>query len=99
MIPDHTKADANPAAPAAAPPPQRSGTYTPAVIEDIQAKAELGRYRIRGFGTLKVRKRRSRMARNPRTGDPVEVPSRAVPIFKPSKDLRVQVSDGTIVPV
>jgi nucleoid DNA-binding protein len=33
------------------------------------------------------------MARNPRTGDPVEVPARAVPIFKPSKDLRVQVSD------
>src|SRR5437762_1948360 len=37
------------------PPPQRSGTYTPAVIEDIQAKAELGRYRIRGFGTLRPR--------------------------------------------
>jgi glutamate synthase domain-containing protein 2 len=38
-----------------APPPQPSGTYTPAVIEDIQAKAELGRYRIRGFGTLRPR--------------------------------------------
>jgi glutamate synthase domain-containing protein 2 len=35
--------------------PQSSGTYTPAVIEDIQAKAELGRYRIRGFGTLRPR--------------------------------------------
>jgi glutamate synthase domain-containing protein 2 len=35
--------------------PQPSGTYTPAVIEDIQAKAELGRYRIRGFGTLRPR--------------------------------------------
>ncbi|HTU91804.1 MAG TPA: FMN-binding glutamate synthase family protein [Gemmataceae bacterium] len=34
---------------------QPSGTYTPAVIEDIQAKAELGRYRIRGFGTLRPR--------------------------------------------
>jgi glutamate synthase domain-containing protein 2 len=34
---------------------QASGTYTPAVIEDIQAKAELGRYRIRGFGTLRPR--------------------------------------------
>jgi glutamate synthase domain-containing protein 2 len=38
-----------------APPPQPSGTYTPAVIEDVQAKAELGRYRIRGFGTLRPR--------------------------------------------
>jgi glutamate synthase domain-containing protein 2 len=35
--------------------PQPSGTYTPAIIEDIQAKAELGRYRIRGFGTLRPR--------------------------------------------
>ena len=36
-------------------PPQSSGTYTPAVIEDIQVKAELGRYRIRGFGILRPR--------------------------------------------
>src|SRR6267142_1543847 len=35
--------------------PQASGTYTPGVIEDIQVKAELGRYRIRGFGTLRPR--------------------------------------------
>ncbi len=49
---------------------------------------------IRGFGTFKVRRRKSRMARNPRTGDPVEVPARVVPIFKPSKDLRQQVSGG-----
>src|SRR5438270_8136168 len=34
---------------------QPSGTYSPAVIEDIQVKAELGRYRIRGFGTLRPR--------------------------------------------
>src|SRR5262249_18117863 len=34
---------------------QASGTYTPAIIEDIQVKAELGRYRIRGFGTLRPR--------------------------------------------
>jgi len=27
--------------------------YAPEVIEDIQAKAELGRYRVRGFGTLR----------------------------------------------
>src|SRR6266851_5678784 len=32
-----------------------SGIFQPAVIEDIQTKAELGRYRIRGFGTLRPR--------------------------------------------
>lgn len=46
---------------------------------------------IRGFGTFKVRRRKARMARNPRTGDPVRVPARAVPVFKPSRLLRSQV--------
>ena len=32
-----------------------SATFTPAVIEDIQIKAELARYRIRGFGSLRPR--------------------------------------------
>ncbi len=32
-----------------------SHTYTPEVMEDIQTKAELGRYRIRGFGILRER--------------------------------------------
>ena len=35
---------------------QRSGTYTPDVMEDIHTKAALGRYRIRGFGTLRERR-------------------------------------------
>ncbi|MBI2194915.1 MAG: FMN-binding glutamate synthase family protein [Planctomycetes bacterium] len=35
---------------------QTSGIFTPEVIEDIQVKAELGRYRIRGFGTLRERR-------------------------------------------
>ncbi|WP_420634774.1 HU family DNA-binding protein [Candidatus Palauibacter sp.] len=47
---------------------------------------------IRGFGTFKVRKRRTRMARNPRTGDPVRVPERSVPVFKPSRLLREDVA-------
>lgn len=55
------------------------------------ALAEHQNIEIRGFGTFKVRKRKSRVARNPRTGARVEVPARAVPVFKPSKDLRGQV--------
>ncbi|MDE2654390.1 MAG: integration host factor subunit beta [Acidobacteria bacterium] len=49
---------------------------------------------IRGFGTFKVRDRRARMARNPRTGEPVMVPARSTPVFKPSKFLRAQVAEG-----
>ncbi|MDE0806252.1 MAG: integration host factor subunit beta [Longimicrobiales bacterium] len=43
---------------------------------------------IRGFGTLAVKKRKSRVARNPKTGKVVQVPAREVPVFKPSKQLR-----------
>ncbi len=37
-------------------PMQFSSIYNPDIIEDIQVKADLGRYRIRGFGTLRERK-------------------------------------------
>jgi nucleoid DNA-binding protein len=57
------------------------------------AMAEHQNIEIRGFGTFKVRERKSRLARNPRTGDPVEVPPRAVPVFKPSKELRAMVEE------
>ena len=57
------------------------------------AMAEHHNIEIRGFGTFKVRERKSRLARNPRTGDPVEVPPRAVPVFKPSKELRAIVEE------
>ena len=35
---------------------QRSGTFPPAVIDDIQTKAAAGLYRIRGWGTLRERR-------------------------------------------
>jgi len=48
---------------------------------------------VRGFGTFKIRRRKTRMARNPRTGEPVEVAARPVPVFKPSKELRSLVAE------
>lgn len=43
---------------------------------------------IRGFGSFKVKKRKGRMARNPRTGEQVKVDEHFVPIFKVSKELK-----------
>lgn len=54
---------------------------------------------IRGFGTFKVRRRRPRLARNPRTGEPVRVPSRAVPVFKPSRLFKEEVAEAADRPV
>lgn len=48
---------------------------------------------IRGFGTFKVRERRARRARNPRSGTEVQVPAKLVPVFKPSKELKALVLD------
>jgi integration host factor beta subunit len=47
---------------------------------------------IRGFGTFKVKQRKPRIARNPRTGDQVPVPERKVPVFKVSKELKDKVA-------
>jgi integration host factor subunit beta len=43
---------------------------------------------IRGFGSFRTRQRNSRIGRNPKTGEKVDVPAKKVPFFKPSKELR-----------
>ncbi len=43
---------------------------------------------IRGFGTFRVKKRKPRLARNPRTGESVPLDEHYVPIFKVSRELR-----------
>ena len=43
---------------------------------------------LRGFGSFRIRHRRSRQGRNPKTGDRVEVPAKKIPYFKPGKELK-----------
>ncbi|MGQ9896866.1 MAG: integration host factor subunit beta [Acidobacteriota bacterium] len=43
---------------------------------------------LRGFGSFRIRQRNSRRGRNPKTGDTVDIPAKAVPYFKPGKELR-----------
>ena len=43
---------------------------------------------IRGFGSFRTRQRNSRVGRNPKTGDRVDVPAKKIPFFKPSKELK-----------
>src|SRR5216117_2021201 len=65
-----------------------------AFLEAVKdALADQHNIEVRGFGTFKIRRRKTRMARNPRTGDPVEVAARPVPVFKPSKELRALVAE------
>ena len=48
---------------------------------------------IRGFGRFKVVWRKERNARNPKTGEPVFVPARNMPVFRCSKELRNYVNE------
>jgi integration host factor subunit beta len=47
-----------------------------------------GRIEVRGFGSFCLHHRDARKARNPKTGEIVEVAAKAVPHFKPGKALR-----------
>ncbi|MCL4672813.1 MAG: integration host factor subunit beta [Sphingomonadaceae bacterium] len=47
-----------------------------------------GRVELRGFGAFSTRAREARQGRNPRTGEPVPVPGKRVPYFKPGKEIR-----------
>ncbi|MDD4556089.1 MAG: integration host factor subunit beta [Alphaproteobacteria bacterium] len=54
-------------------------------IIDTLAKGD--RIEFRGFGAFSVRKRPSRIAKNPRSGEKVSVEERNIPHFKTGKQL------------
>ena len=41
-----------------------------------------------GFGTFSVKDRKARTGRNPKTGEPLEIPASKVPSFKAGKNLK-----------
>ena len=47
--------------------------------------------RLVGFGTFGARHRAARMARNPRTGEKIQVKAMKVPFFKAGKELKEKV--------
>jgi integration host factor subunit beta len=61
-------------------------------MSDALANGE--RIEIRGFGSFSLHFRPPRIGRNPKTGEPVSLPGKHVPHFKPGKDLRERVNDS-----
>ena len=49
------------------------------------------RIEIRGFGSFDLRHRLPRIARNPKTGEAVNLPAKVAVHFKPGKEMRVRV--------
>lgn len=63
------------------------------IIDNIcKALAEGDKVELRGFGSFKVKSRKPRRARNPRTGEAVDVPAKLVPYFKASNELKSKVN-------
>lgn len=68
------------------------------IFDSVIAALKSGdKIEIRGFGSFRIRQRNSRIGRNPKTGERVEVPAKKVPYFKPSKELRDLVNPGEAV--
>jgi nucleoid DNA-binding protein len=65
----------------------------------VDTLIEEKRIELRNFGVFEVKQRKARKARNPRTGDRVDVPPKNVVTFKPGKEMEERVRGMTDVPV
>ncbi len=54
----------------------------------VEALQHGDKVELRGFGSFRLRIRKPRVGRNPKTGEKVHVPGKAVPYFKPGKELK-----------
>jgi nucleoid DNA-binding protein len=64
----------------------------------IDALVDEGRIELRNFGVFEVKQRKPRQARNPRTGEKVLVPGRAVVTFKPGLEMEARVRQSHRIP-
>ena len=64
-----------------------------ALLDHFSATLARGeRIEVRGFGAFTLRHHEPRVARNPRTGEPVSLDAQHVPHFRPGKELRERVN-------
>ena len=54
----------------------------------IDSLVRFEKVELRNFGVFKIKERRPRFGRNPRTGESVPVPARKVVIFKPGLEMK-----------
>src|ERR1700682_4246489 len=66
-----------------------------AIVETLLSER---RIELRNFGVFEVKRRKARKARNPRTGDKVDVGPKNVVTFKPGKEMEERVRQMTNVP-
>src|SRR5687767_6957385 len=63
------------------------------IFDTIKSTLSQGqKIKISGFGNFVVREKRSRVGRNPQTGQSIEISARRVLTFRPSQVLRAEVN-------
>jgi integration host factor subunit beta len=68
---------------------KQAETIVNIVFDSIVGSLRSGeKIELRGFGSFRLRSRKSRTGRNPKTGEKVDVPSKRIPYFKPGKELK-----------
>ncbi len=63
------------------------------IVDSLRAGEKI---ELRGFGSFRLRSRKSRTGRNPKTGEKVEVPSKKIPYFKPGKELKEMINKALV---
>jgi integration host factor subunit beta len=63
----------------------------------IEALRRGDRVELRGFGAFSAKLREAREGRNPRTGAVVSVAKKALPAFKPGKEMRARLNRETVL--
>jgi nucleoid DNA-binding protein len=64
----------------------------------VDTLIEVGRIELRNFGVFEVKMRKARKARNPRTGERVDVEPKKVVTFKPGKEMEDRVRKFACIP-
>ena len=64
-------------------------TIQDAIISTLKDRK---RVEVRGFGTFCIRDRKSIRARNPKSGETIELPKRSIPYFRASKILKQRIN-------
>ena len=76
-------------------PPKDVELAVKAIFDSMgQQLVDGGRIELRGFGSFSLHRRKARVGRNPKTGESVVLDSKAVPHFKPGKELREAVNEA-----
>ncbi len=62
----------------------------------IESLRRGGKVELRNFGIFKVKTRKGRQGRNPRTGDSVSIPDKKVVSFKPGMKMKLDVEESGV---